>query len=736
MTIKVNLSGGCVRRFLFLIGILWSCGDPLLAQTVPADGAAPWYRRLRVGIEWGPTGANEVDGVYLSQITGQKIIQNQRLANSQYAVVFMKDMEYAYYNSKLARKCPNLGDRDVLRECLDEARKYDMPVVAYCQVQYDSSSWRAHPEWRMKGPDGKDLDSRLCYNSGYVEQIKGFLAEMMEYEISGFHVDMLDFGFFAPYGCWCDTCRKQFREQNGIDMPAGPTWDEAWDKMLEFRYRSNVAFCKQVQEFVKSRKPNMSIDFNYHGYPPFAWEVGERPVSHAAVGDFVTAEGLPFVFGQDNPSMLALFLAAARPGGPVQVASSRTMHGYHDFNIRPLAELKWEVFTYLAHGAQCTIVDKANYDGTLDPVAYRRLGEVFGEAIAKGEYFGHTPVAEVGLYFSSRSRDWYGRDDRVKYMAAFWGAHKALKQSQITQGMILDENVTAERLRAFPVVYLPGVAVLSDREVELLESYVRDGGNLLVTGMTGVCDRYGQPQKTSALERLIGARLVRCVTEYPDNYLRLPSDLKDGDCGFLLRDVPADWPMLSWSPLVAYEPTEAKGVGQAMIAYRSQSNQWAGHMSPEKSIGPAILLHRLGKGKVLCVAGCPDAAYVGQFRMPEHRYLIRNMIRNLNPEPLVRVDAPPQVEVVVARDSARKRLLVHFLSHFGAPSSAGISFDKGTRVLPSVMEEELPFSARIHVSVPIRKASVAGADSSVKPCPEGLRLDTPRCHEVLILDLQ
>ena len=52
----------------------------------------------------------------------------------------MKDMEFAYYNSAAARKCPNLGDRDLLREILDAARPHGLPIVAYCQVQYDDSS--------------------------------------------------------------------------------------------------------------------------------------------------------------------------------------------------------------------------------------------------------------------------------------------------------------------------------------------------------------------------------------------------------------------------------------------------------------------------------------------------------------------------------------------------------------------------------------------------------------------
>ena len=404
----------------------------------------------------------------MSQASGKRIVDCLRLAHAEYGVVFMKDMEYAYYNSKVAAKCPGLGSRDLLSECLDEAKKHNLPIVAYCQVQYDSSSWRAHPDWRMQDADGKDLGDRLCYNSGYLEFIKQVLGEMMNYPIVGFHVDMLDFGFGPPVGCFCPRCRELFRKKYGVDMPKGVTWDKKWDHMLQFRCDSNTRFCQEVQTFVHAKRPELSVDFNYHGYPPFSWLPGEMPSQHARNGDFVTCEPLPWAFGHNTPSFLSLFIAGARPEGPWQVATSRGVRGYHDFAIRPAAELSWEVFTYFAHGVQCTIVDKLNYDGGMDPVVYDRIGGVYSEIEAKREYFGHKPLPEVGLYYSSRSRDWYGRENPAKYNAAPWGAHRALVQSHIPMGVIVEVDLSLEQLRHYPVVYLPGVAIISEQEAAIL----------------------------------------------------------------------------------------------------------------------------------------------------------------------------------------------------------------------------------------------------------------------------
>jgi len=695
------------------------------------DGNPPWYRRLLVGIEVGPTGGNDKDSIYMSKMTGRMVIENILRANAQYLVIFMKDMAFAYYDSKVARKCPQLGGRDLLRECVDEAAPHGIPVVAYCQCQYDSSSWRAHPEWRMKDSAGNELPDRLCYNSGYIEFVKALAAEMMEYPIAGFHFDMLDYGFGPPYGCWCDHCRAAFRERYGMDPPPGITWDDAWDKMLEFRCDSNSRFSQELQAFVHEHRPDISVDFNYHGYPPFNWFPGERPVQHALNGDFVTAEGLPWIFGHNNVSLLPLFMAGARPRGPVQAVSSRGVWDYHDFTVRPAAEMKWEVLTYLAHGAQFTMVDKAYYDGALEPLAYERLGEVFSEARRKQEYFGHKPVPEVGLYYSSRSRDWFGREDPPQYMRGFWGAHVALVQSHIPLGMLMDESVSLERLHDYPVVYVPHAPVLSDREVGLLTRYVEGGGRLLLTGLTGLCDPYGNIAQHSTIEQLIGAWLVRCVTDHPDNYLRL----RGSDAGFLTNGVPTDWPILVHGPLAVYEPTTATGHGELLTAYRSQDNQWAWHMSPEKVVGPALLVNRVGRGTVVTVPCAIDAAAVGDYRMPEHRNLIRNILRHLNPEPPVLVDAPANIEVVVTRDIARRRLLMHLLAWSGSMTFAGVAFPNGKRVLPPQMEEPLPYEATITVNVGYESARALGPTTTLHVHGSAITLDTRETHEVLVLGL-
>jgi len=695
-----------------------------------------WYERLLVGIEVGPTGANDKDDIYMSKANGRDIVDKILKAKAQYLVIFMKDQNFAYYDSKVATKCPQLGKRDLLKEVIEEAKKHKIPVIAYVQVQYDTSSWLTHPEWRMKDQNGNDIPGRLCYNSGYIDFIKSILEELMQYDIAGFHIDMLDWGFFPPYGCWCDKCREAFKKEYGMDMPKEINWDKDWEKVLEFRYNTAERFCRELQSFVKSRRPELSIDFNYHGYPPFSWWVGQRPVGKAEDGDFVTAEGLPFVFGHTNPSFLALFMKGVRSDGRTQGVTSVSVYDYHDFTLRPTAELKWEVLTYLAHGALCTIVDKAYYDGTLNPLTYERLGEVFEEAFQKKDYFGHKPLPEVAIYFSLRTRDWFGRENPLPYFSAVIGAHKALKEAHIPMAFIMDENLSLEKFSQFPIVYLPNTAILTSKEIVVFREYLRQGGNIIATGLTGCYDEFGNPSDRCSLEELLGARLVGIFTSHNDNFLRFPRDLGKGEGKFLLKDVGSDWFILTYGPIARFEPQGAKAFGELWIAHRSQDNPWMHHMSPKEAVGPAVLVGEFGKGKIIYLPSSIDSAFVGNYRMPEHRNLIRNVVRFLNPNPPVLIEAPPNIETVITKDEEKNRLIIHFLCFCGTPTSAALPFPEGRRVLPALMEYCSLYEVKITFNISFHSIYIVSHQAELMiENQKTFRLRTSNIHEVLVVNI-
>ncbi|MBM4090039.1 MAG: hypothetical protein FJ276_11565, partial [Planctomycetes bacterium] len=645
--------------------------------------AEHWFDRCLVGMEVGPTGAqfgysepNDVE--YARRFNGCDIVRKCVEARAQYVVIWARDGDWAYYDSQLARKCPGLGQRDVLRETVREARVHRLPVIAYCVVQQGGHFLHDHPQYQMRDAAGNRIE-RFCHNSGYLDAMKQLVAEQLAYGIDGFHIDMIDQGFGPPYGCWCEHCRKLFEAEFGRPMPKGVTWDEDWDRMLEFRYATSQRFEQALTAFIRQQNPSATVDYNYHGNPPFSFEVGHRPVQHAGNGDFVTGETGVWGFSALTVGLNAQFYRAAFPGHPYQVAIQRGVRMYHDQTTRPLHDMRWELFTLLSHGAFVTMIDKTAYDGWLDPVAYQRIGEAMGEARAKREHFGHEPVREVGLYFSARTRDWIGRENPADVFQSFQGAHKACVLEHLQFGVVFDENLTPQTLASFPVVCLPHVGILSDRETALLTSYVEQGGKLLVTGHSGQFDRLGQPAENPPFQKLTGARVARRLHS-ADNWVRFddaaigstPAAAEQADTRSLCNGIPLDWPFLVKGPATVYEPTTATALGTLLAPARTprqlankQTTEWP--MSAGEAVGPAVLVNRLGKGLVVTLAAAADCATAGEHHIVEARKLFRNAVRLLAPAPTVDVAAPANVEAVVTDDPNTRTLRIHLIAYNPTP---------------------------------------------------------------------
>ena len=718
------------------IGALCLCASAIQAQD---DSPSPWFQHSLVGMEVGPTGAqfgysDPTDKEYCKLWDGREIVKKCVDANAEYLVLWLRDGDSAYYDSKLLPKAPGLGDRDPLREALDEAKKHNLPIISYCVVQQGGIYLQENPQWQMRSADGKPI-GRFSFNSGYLEAMKKIVAEQLAYGIDGFHIDMLDQGFGKPYGCWSETSQEMFRDQFGHDMPSGATWDADWDDMLTFRYQTSERFEKELTKYIKSLNPKATVDYNYHGSPPFSFEVGQRPVQHAGNGDFVTGETGVWGFSALGVGLNAEFYRASTPGIPYQVAIQRGVRMYHDQTTRPINDMRWETFTLLAHGAFVTMIDKTAFDGRLDPVAYQRIGKVLGEARKKREHFGHQPVYDIGLYFSSRSRDWIGRENAAKYFQSFQGAHQACAMEHLQFGVLLDESVTLEKLRDFPVVCLPNAGILSQREVELFDQYVREGGRLLITGQTGQFDAMGQPLQESALETLIGARVVRRL-ESEDNWISLDGETDDARSDTLRTDIRPDWPFLVKGPATVYQPTTATAFGKLFKPHRTSRQRQgkmatAWPMSADAPVGSAVLINQVGEGLVATCAASPDYAAASEHALVEDRVLFRNLFRSLAPKRRVLVDAPSNVEAVVTDDRATRTLRVHLLAYNPTPRTTPQK--NRPYVLPGMIEDKPIFRVSISING-LRSANAVNTTTTVKVNENTVEATIEDIHEVILLE--
>ncbi len=236
---------------------------------------------------------------------------------------------------------------------------------------------------------------------------------------------------------------------------------------------------------------------------------------------------------------------------------------------------------------------------------------------------------------------------------------------------------------------------------------------------------------------MIGAAFVERL-ESLDNHVRLPAPAQvaaePSPAEALRGSIPGDWPFLVKGPAAAFRPTTAQAIGELLKPHRTvrqrqgkEGTDWP--MSAGAPVGPAILLNRVGQGRVLTFACSPDFSTASEHGLVETRQLLRNAIRWLHPQPLVEIDAPANVQAVVTDDAGSRTLRVHLLAYNSPPQT--IPVRERPYVLPAMIEDAPLYRATIQVRRPVREVAAYSSNSEIKQTQGRITVTVNEIHEVV-----
>lgn len=116
------------------------------------------------------------------------------------------------------------------------------------------------------------------------------------------------------------------------------------------------------------------------------------------------------------------------------------------------------------------------------------------------------PVASIGLVWSQRNTDFYGRDNASDLTdAPYTGFMHALVRARIPYLPIHIDDIAQTTCAA---LILPNIGALSNQQCAALKSYVAQGGSLLATGATSLYDEYGHPHPDYGLADIFGIHRI------------------------------------------------------------------------------------------------------------------------------------------------------------------------------------------------------------------------------------
>lgn len=336
--------------------------------------------------------------------------------------------------------------------------------------------------------------------------------------------------------CWCDVCAEGFRawladrygDVDGLNhawgtafwsqryssleevLPPRLTPDGAWanpTQQLDFRrFASDLLLSeyRAERDVLHRLSPGVPVTtsfmvmtrFNQLDYWAWAAEVDvvstdyypdfADPLTHveaALCADMTRglAGGAPWLLMETSPSAVNWQPrnTAKRPGQLRRDALQQVAHGADGFNVFQ--------FRASAAGAEKFHSGFVPHAGT-DTRLWREvveLGDLFGRL---GEVSGSRVDAEVALVFDWQA--WWGceLDSHPSVDVRYPDRARALHRALWDLGVAVDVVAPGASLEGYRLVVVPTLYLVDDAAVAVLDSYVRDGGHVVVTYFSGIVD--------------------------------------------------------------------------------------------------------------------------------------------------------------------------------------------------------------------------------------------------------
>jgi hypothetical protein len=611
------------------------------AQSAAPQSATPWYRRVS---RWGQTNITEDDPPHYDIPFWRDYWKRTRVQG----VIVNAGGIVAYYPSKfpLHHRAEFLNGRDLYGELAQAAHQDGLAVLARMDCNRTAADfYQAHPDWFARQSSGQPWRAEdkyvTCVNSPYYDEyIPSVLREIIERSHPEGFADNSWSGLGRESICYCDNCTRKFRADAGKPIPTHKDWTDAgYRQWIQWNYRRRLEILDLFNRTTKDAGgPNClyigmnsgSVTSQSRSFRDFA-EIAKRAefmlLDHQARADDSgfqqngdTGKFVHGLLGWDKlmPESMALY-QAGRPA------------------FRLAAKPPNEARMWMIEGIAGGIQPWWHHVGALheDRRAYRTAEPVFRWHEEHEQYLlNRQPVAAIGVVWSQRNTDYYGRDESAELVdAPYRGVTESLIRARLPYLPVHADHIERDAGR-FSALVLPSVAAMSDAQCAAVKRFVANGGGLVATGATSLYDEWGDPRPDFALADLFGAHAPSpdfgrkaAARASAHTYLRLPA----GSAGAGERH-----PVLR-----GFEETDILPFGGALEAMRTDAGvtvpltfiptfptyppetSW---MRVPKTDIPGLVLSTHGNARVAYLPADIDRRY-GRDNLPDHGNLLANIFR-------------------------------------------------------------------------------------------------------------
>jgi hypothetical protein len=557
------------------------------------------------------------------------------------------------------------ADTELYRWLTAEAHARGIALFSWEYLNTAPLLTQMHPEWRYEyfgeaeGGNTPRDDHFICHNSPYGELLKEYCLEVVgELGFDGIWFDgsYLNSDSSGRMACRCMYCRERYLRETGRELPAAVDFgDMNFRRFMEWRYENFTEYWRSLSQYVRERKPEAIVVFNYFNRIGHDERSGS-PLRRMPMEGMIASESC------SRPWQALLqhkILRALNDNYPTEVWDY-----FRDAAQNSAAVPKPEPASMLFHACcAATAGGFASFGFEAFPAEYEALISTLADTLNPiADYVGGEQPGCIGLVLSGATKDYAfiresdGRPDAWQTWKAVHGMHNLLQALHLPSEILLDDMLTQEHLGRYQAVVLPDVRCLSDAAAAGLKAYAEAGGMLLITGTCGLLDEWGRQRGRGALDDWFGIvwrdhvlsrpLLEQCETPRGDS----PEPQQPASALLLSDALPRQVMLSGEGHLFRTQGCRVLAHGRYRLPPPRHS-QLPADTNPLVE-GEAVALRRTGKGSAVWVASNLGAGY-GEQPSRRTREAVRALLSGQATPPFV-TDAPANVAVTLWRQGQRQ----------------------------------------------------------------------------------
>jgi hypothetical protein len=518
---------------------------------------------------------------------------------------------YLGFPSKTGNSAPGIV-KDSLEIWRRVTAKRGVGLFIHFSGVWDSLAVEQHPEWARVKPDGKPDDRQTSTFGPYVDRL---MIPQLEEAAEKYGLD----GAWVDGECWqtspdySPAAVRAFAEKTGIHEPPKSAKDRGWLEWLEFNREQFRRYVRHYVEELHRRRPGFQVASNWL-YSTFVPERPDLPVDFLS-GDYLGAASI------STANLEARYLAAT--GKPWDLMA----WGFYNpreggFQHKSAVQLQQEASVVIGQGGGFQIYYVPTRAGRIDDRHVEVAAKV-ARFCRERQALSHKSetVPQIGVLFSKHSL--YATSGKLFGGWGSWsdparGVVDALLAAHYSVDIVPDWKSFAE----YPLLVVPDWLDIGAEAHAAVRRFVEQGGRAVVIGAANA--------RLFAGELGVTTKGEAAVTE-------------------------------AWSP-GGEVFANLHGLWQDIDAGRAEVVETR-FDAPDslRAARPAAVVAAFGSGRIAGIFGPLGSVYASK-HTPAVRDLLARVVARLF-EPMVKVDAPPVVEVALRRKDGR--LLVHLANMSG-----------------------------------------------------------------------